>query len=666
MSVQLDGRNAEFVNQSAATVWIRKSWTDEWQYVPFLEPVNASAAAMPAGSKATLKYKYGQFIYPDISSSPVTLLPEDISGWFVGIQLHQSWGSTPVFTGQIVSQSDNIGGCGDYVERGEITLDCYGLEYLLRQYDITGSYVYDHLGHRFCQKTLPVNKAEGFGSSLPKTKSSTKDSLGTYVFGSDEYWNNAEFLEYVLAHFQADGLDWRISGNAAWTLQQIVRPFSSYEGKSVLDVVGQMIDKYRGIGWRVFYDVGSNAPVIDIYSELATPMSFYGGFQMPANSQQTVLNDLGSALMDVEWSFSTDTMFDSITVIGDPVKNTGTWGLDYAGTQPDEGLSDIRIANLVPGWSRSLETGYWGDITDEQRKDKKYADLFGLWKIPDDFDWKNVTPIATPDGEIHINGYSSDSSSLEWGKTFASGLTFERNIPFNSAYADTTGFSDFWDEDASQPPVIVYSTGWKSADELSVSLEITPDDKQPGWRFDAKDTPHLMAAGLYAEAPENALIEPVLDMSKMLITASIELDTRPYMTFNLGWSPGTPSKPLVIAVPCRFEYMGKTPIVKVEDGSPVYFDGTQIYRDERSYLAGVLGMAVATYTVPRSPINATYRSLDAGLPVGSMITGVRNAARFRPSYSIVSAVHWDFQQRTTKVLTAHSELDVVRLGMGGM
>ena len=110
---------------SGRFVFVKRQWSDNWRYFPYLTPVSATEAAAPEVSRARLQYTFGTIMRED-STQFSSFQSYDLRNWYVQIRIANPYSGQvqPVWTGVI---DDN-----DYdfyysnLATGDQEIDAYG------------------------------------------------------------------------------------------------------------------------------------------------------------------------------------------------------------------------------------------------------------------------------------------------------------------------------------------------------------------------------------------------------------------------------------------------------------------------------------------------------------------------------------------------------------
>lgn len=640
------GGYSQVLGRRSVTVWVKPTPFGAWTYAPWLEPLVCTKRAMPGGSSARFRWRYGRHMDPRVGAWAV-YDPVDLDGWWVQVVLHDQWSSVVMWTGIVVMHSDQMdGGAWDGIERGSLEFDAFGPEYLLRQYRAWGAWTE---GGVYIDRTPPVNRRTTRGLHVEGNMSAGLSALGTWTFSTQgAEWTHYKFLHYVMHLFQNDGITWYFAGDA-WVLDQMRSSFE-YEGLTVLELLDRLIGGSNGLGWGVRYHE-SGACVIDVWSQVEYPLST-GTFTLPANTRQTVLWDT-DPLLQPRVMFSSDTRYDQIIVGGEPIKVMSSHVL-----AADAGRTLGYGGNLVPGWTPAQQALYKA-ADDDERREAKYDAVYTTWVLPPDYDWAGLNCLVGADGSVV-------SSEVALPRNWNEGHRFERYLPVTQVGADG---------EAEWRPASVFvhtqEDGWHEIQNL-VGIEDPVDDfpavgvrlldQRPGVYLKSRIANHHIALGMFeGDTDYNPVINPI----GSVVTVFHSLDQRIAVRAALptGYGPG--AKPLVLYIPdAEFWWAYGAPIIDTVGGELQGYTGPQIIRDDRARLYVALSLAMAMYGRPRRPIEAYYGTLVPGFELGTLILGVSNGLRWRDSGTTVTEIEWDCEGMQMRLRTGGLEMDITRLAGG--
>jgi hypothetical protein len=381
-------------------VTIRKAWTDDWLFAPYLTPVSATWSAGPSVSRAKLLYRAGMVRMEDEPGFK-NKQPLAIRDWFVRIEMlgADGHGNVPVWTGIIAEDEREYGGTSKG-PMADQTLTAYGLEHLLDRELIAGSAVSnnDDGNAVFIGKDLAFNEDFALGFLELGNRSGTKligppddpplpDPRTSYVFGPDkEVWTVRDMVEYLLLWFGPRGVRIDLAGQTD-ALDAIVIPRVHVAGQSVFAVLNEIIDRKRGLGWCVDAAPGEgNEVTLRVFTTIGTAARV-GEKSIPANPDKSGainVEDFEHLVAEDRLAIDSNHQYGTIIVQGEPLVSMFT-------------LS-FQDKTLIKGWSTSQETDYKSGSgvvagtsaakLDQERGTDKFRNVYTTFKVKDGWDWQ--------------------------------------------------------------------------------------------------------------------------------------------------------------------------------------------------------------------------------------------------------------------------------------
>lgn len=635
------------------TVWCRWNWTDDWEYVPWLWPDTAVESAAPSIPNAEFTWHAGyQKNYYNTGFD--SFYPLNIQDAFIQIRVHSEWGWFAAWTGIVQNETNTNPGLNP--NNGYQCLDqkitAVGLEFILMRRRINNSIISTDIDT--INRPLVFNEQSSRGPSYLGNRSATADSRGVYWFGGTDSWTNLDIANYVLINYVPTATPFYLVGELD-ALSQIVETHNLF-GMTVYDALNQLIDRRRGLSWRVIQDQENNIAVW-VFSTIADPISF-GGVDIPANRWQDVINFDGYP--DVHPSFTTirSETYDRVIVDGSAIKVCSSYSFDNA--------------TLEEGWSIAEEEAYEAD-TDENRSTDTYNRVFTFYRVPNDWPWtyysleddtaQNVLPTVNYNGDVDF----TDTTQLPY-------MASRRFLPWLPDQVTT-------DADNAEPefrsPFVLIAVPGTPAVYAYVDLLTAVDDRDINDDYDVRLSDREM--GFYVKGQKNHTLglnqftgrdaddtaTAEVDYATMIATMLVETDAVLRVSYlipnNLGSNAG---KDLIIHVPdAEYWYIAEGTVADVVDGElQFYVPGAQ--RDDTDRLRAIAAAALAWYSVPRNIIEYSCDELLDMHPVGMMVRGIGNSAGdYGNVGTVVTERAWNFIEGgggVTRVRTGFSELDFTR------
>jgi hypothetical protein len=348
------GSNVIYKGQYTS-VWVKAYWGSVWRYVPYLHPENSIEACAPSDSEAALTWIYGKYV--NLWAEPGrTLLPITLENYHIQILVHTRYGTYIAWVGEAVGETlieRGIDVATGY-PRGQQTIECRGLEYLLERRVVAGTYVGNRTSCVYLPVTKTFNDTSSRRESLAGNRSAEVNEVsGTYLFSSDgNKWSNFNIIQYLLAAFQPWYRFESVPGTVDWAPQFYLRGQTDalkeifeehrFQGSTLRECLNRLIDRKRGLGWYIRTN-GTGPIYIVVYSLSQFPIIGINE-SLPANPRQIDLRIHDDKFIQAEYSIASTSQVDQIVVEGAPIKTCAT----------------IRFGNgtLEPAWEPDLDAEF--------------------------------------------------------------------------------------------------------------------------------------------------------------------------------------------------------------------------------------------------------------------------------------------------------------------
>lgn len=622
------------------SVWVKRTWTAAWQYVPYLKPVSAFWEAAPGISSARLRYQYGILKQAD-QAAFAYYSPVQLQGWYVAIWGHSYAGSAPLWIGVIGPQDQAVfGASAQGLPQGVQELTAYGLEWLLHRRPIDRAYV--EAGVRVIDRTPAFNRRYRWGATkVQGNRSNSRNGAGVYTFSEDgAAWSHLDILEYVLYYFGWEAVPFVLAGDA-WVLGQRVTEVDQDYGPTVGDLLNKLIDRKRGLGWSL---VTSGAPGAPVYIHCWSVTQWAWWFDdiiLPGNRNQVWLRLDGLKGLETEMSFNPVSQVDQIIIEGNPIKVVQT--LRY---------SD---GTLEPAWTSTEETNYKaGD--DEDRKGEQYGNVYRKFRIPAAHDFAEAQPTVTWDGRVDPTTAS--------GSYWRQGRSFLNWLPWEESSADPNA-----EPSMRKPFAAINASGaWHYLHDVSdedvrvgqCSLELL--DRELAVLLRGRIN-HVLALNHWAGAAASDT-DPVFDWENLSLTLFYETDTllRVRVPLWTGLFSETARSLVVRDETAEYWYSAPNTILDIQGGSPVYYadplhEQYNVIRDDTGRLRALAVFLAAWYAQMRATISMTAQGIRLGFPLGTLIQAASSGRAAEPVGTVVTRMGWNFDGGATFVQTGYGELD---------
>jgi len=638
-------------------VEFRRRWSDPWTLAPYLDVDQFDQCLPPSIATARLIWRYGNISDRGAAFATCEPVLERLIGCYLRIlrpaRVEEIEGdahyvpASPVWHGFISGgEDDRGGGVAGEPARGDEHVTARGLEGLLAESAVDGSYVASGATAVKVDALLPFNLHDGRSDELVGNRSAEKvadaDGRLTFVFSDTEHqvWTAGDVAEYIVVRFGPPALALTLAGQVA-NLAIQREPFGTF--RTVWEALSGLIARNRGHAWRIAvtqvndegeYDVGA-AETLSVYVYSTFPEAVTAGGQTiePAAVTGTIDAD-AAAVAGVLVSRSEESRFDRVVARGSPIIVMGT-------------LS-VTSGELEKAWSAAQETAY------------EAADAVG--RAADQY--KHVFTSLRVKAASLPGGPTCDDQgflvSLGTATRFQAGQRFLRRLPIVETDDDASGPTDF------RPPLAIGSltvgaTTYYLMDRLAEQIEGAPSmtlrmlDGELGVQLQARPN-HLLALNHFAG--DGGGFEPVFDYEDILFTVAWASTEHLTVEAAVTSDPTIDrTRTLVIDVPdCHAWYRLAGTVTDARDGCLTTQEAA-VLRNDRDRLAAVAAMAKAWYARRRAALTVTYDDMVYDFQAGWLITRLEGEAGGTEINTIVSRVVWDAAAGRTTVQTDFCELD---------
>ncbi len=644
-------------------VFARRNWADEWEWLPFVTCTMATEAAGPSVTKATLQYDYGNIWRPEYGSVDL-FYPYDLDGAYVLVIVYDWWGWATLWTGVADVCTYDMDANLLYPQ-GRQTWQCFGMEHVLDRGYLLGGFTdggYTERPMTFNQRSQ--GGGEIIGNRVPEG--------WAFAATEGETWTHLDILKYlwsVINAFDDEGnptapICFDFTGEGLYVLSQITEEVR-LEGLSYWQALDRIIDRKRGVGYRLVPDFGANMIWVYVYSNFAEAISF-ADLTIPAAAYQDIISFSGQRMQKPELTINRLSAYDRVVVRGGPVYSCFT--ASYA----DE--------TLVEGWTSELESAYADgssaedatvDEHDAERATEKYRRVYTAHLLPPEFDWlvgdalggdlpegnaNNAAPDVTLDGEV---------DDTEQSYNFRLGKRFERFLPL-TAEGSTAQRPEYL-----KPLAIVYvpeggeeETGaYAVVDKLDAlglypaSLDVLDDDLGILVR---PRLGHAFGLDTYSvETAADSNIEPQIDYTTMIVTVNVALDKRLQVVLPIPVTSTELSRAKIIEMPDAVAWwIVPGTVIDVLDGELERHEGGLV-RDDGWRLRQMALAAAAWFGRPRATLRWKTETITLWYPVGMMVRALAGPEGYTDIGTSISETTWRFDgsAQSTTTVTGYEELD---------
>jgi hypothetical protein len=671
--------SGEITRVEQVEVRVKRTWESGWESAPYLYPVSSLCQTFPGIGRAQFEYDYGYLARPDQSSFS-RYRPLDLAGYFAQIVVVGWGGEEVLWVGILDIDSEQVDG-SVHGASGRQVLQGFELGHLLDRVTLTKCWAYDpRLTAVVNVGSLPDFNHKGLvGLQTLGNRSTGKavhpETGGTsYVFGGSATWSNLDILEYLLTWHSAGPFTWVLSGQYG-VLSQISE-IHRFEGMTLWHALGDLIDRRRGLGWRVIPSE-SGVLILHVFSVLGDPICF-GDVTIPGNPDRipNLRLDTDVTIDGCLMHNSEATVFDEIEVIGEPI--TTCFTVSFADGSLERGWTESEFQAYVDlnelGSNCADAT-----LNDQVRAQDKYKVVFQKYRISPFWNGLQVSSYGSfPVFPVCLtNGTIDPTVSAGFIRNFKS---LERHLPFTKP-ATIAGA-----EPEHQEPLVFFTLSPTSGGSYLIQADTPGDakcsvrmaDGELGLMVEGKIN-HVLAKGIFLpqEGYSTATkIEPLVDYRSMYATVAVKTDenlrvvvqARPVQDGQMPrrltiktdgdlWyvAPGTVTGLLPVYVP--------PPDPNDIILHPGYWTMTLnrvaggVVYDDSPRLRQIGLMAAAWYGQSRLALQVGWQKLTVPAPLGAYLDSVSTAGRRLAAGTVVTAIEHDYLKCRTELRTSYLDLD---------
>lgn len=619
-------------------VQIRRVWADDWETVDYLEPLMVHQTIAPSVPMATFRYRYGDIKRED-KNAFAFYEPLAVVDWYVRVDAISSDGNQLLFVGILSDDEYELHGATTDPQ-GDQVITAYGLEHLLDRVSMVGAYVD---GDNYIGRTPTFNAREQWGGVLSGNRSELTG--WNAQFSRDGYkWSHLDVICYTLRYFAPAALNVGLSG--AWDVLDNLSGVYEFEGLTVRQILEKLIDRRRGLGWKIYTD--GDAVLVYVFTVFEQDVTI-NGVLYPGNPDTYSQNfDTDREVESVGVAVSHAQLYDRIIVQGARVKSCFS-------------LS-VESGSLIPDWTTAQKNAY-DDASDGERNTERFKPVYQRYAVPSDWEWTDYRGVHIAPAFDDQAVIMDDAYSNQW----LDARPFLRELPIQGPDGVTDGgylsplvliraaMGTIEDGAATAGDELYYQVDNLSAvGRESVSVNML--DHALGFELDAVFN-HQFGLNVFDGKSERAA---EFDYANLLATVAVETDVRPSVTITAGGEIDV-ERTLLISVPeAQTWYVAPQTVTGVVDGQVQKHDGGLV-RDDTDKLRNIAALAGAWYGYFRGIMKLQVKRIDASMPPGGLIASVSSAWQTLPVATIVSSVRLDMRAGVTMIETGFSELDFATL-----
>ncbi|MBL8815273.1 MAG: hypothetical protein JNL58_04530 [Planctomyces sp.] len=698
-------------------VYTKATWAGSWVERSLMECLSIQDNAAPSHSSAVFRYRYGGLLMPAIGSRPedtsaATEARPSLLGHYVKVVIT----GVAEWYGVIPESADNRRGLLATVPTGEVTYNAFGLTWLLDQAKpVRQSKVKTGTG-----TTVMINRGIPFNGGTGSEKKSSRSRWKNYDATEKSFtdrgkttspaaWKASNAIEYLLDNFApkdssgAELLPFVLDSGALSFLDYEI-PFTEYHGRTVWQIINQLVARYRGLGFHAWVDTAPTTPEVKlkVWSQNAAAITLPSGGTIPLNPDTATYDfDTAKNVLDATISTTLLTQFDQIVVEGERAGSIFT-------VRPTE--------HMYGAWPSVEEDDYesaatgqtsFSSMTDEDKlaantdwRARDYlAKVFSQWKLDSTWTGRADTDPSSASHdfafpELDEDGADNPATSAKFQRA---GLRFQSYIPLLPGIDYTTGVDSDTNGDDEQeadflPPIVLFKTqaintahtadvGWVHAERINeavasgsekrlypFSVDVQVRDDAPGLILRVVGAPqHYICQDQFDSngAYEDIPADQGLNMEDWLATVYVLQDDFCRAVYPLQADLPTLDlvRQLLIKYPgAHLDYLVDGTIVGVEGGGLVKnSDGGVWLRDDRERCKDIARLAFAWYGAERRTLSLGIRGIVAipDFALGVLVTDIGSGATLQTINTVITSVAYDLVAGTTRISTQFGEIDFI-------
>jgi hypothetical protein len=698
---------------AAHKVYVKRLWADPWAEVEGLYCDTFKLACSPDVSEAQLSWTFGRVMPPGETEfgNRFTLGYE---GYYVRIELDQTpfgevpW-STATYTpirwyGVIVDSAQDRGGIGANPTAGKQRLICRGLEYLLHRTIVDSSFVKTSTGEAEIGRAIAFNLGSGDETEHTRkdNRSTAAGAEGSYIFAASldeadcDPWYGDEIADYLLAYHNPKDrtgtvkIPFQLDPGFSASVLHKFSPTLHAQGKSVKEVLDELIDRRRGVAWYVDVNVTEAGGLVVSETPQVVAVTFNkdaiilpSGAVIPPNPVQTawLFDDLAT-INSCSLVSDTATQFDRVVARGEPLGACFT--IDYTSTTNeadwDAALTTAYNAGASGDAGYAALDDYQKMSANQQfRRSDKFLKVFRYFRVPPTWAGSVNGSVACP---------NPDDAGGATVKFWYPGMRFKGHLPLLTErdYADVEAVTE---EELTKskpeylrPFALIYdntATRYYYLDRMAHGGALVDDMPESGGRdysahlrmqddafgiiVDVSGHPqHMIASSDFTPTDDVDAIQPAdLPWQNIFATVFAEFDQQLEARWPLGVlaTDADAIKELIIHVAnARLDYLTPGTLIGIDSAGAALATAGGYVRDDRALLKDIARSAFQWYGQTRQALSVSRHFLIPDVALGTLVTFVGDAADLEEVNSVVTSQTFDLLAGTVSTQTQFAQLDL--------
>jgi hypothetical protein len=684
-------------------VYTKELWFNDWTEQTSLFVDTCAFETAPNISQASMHYNFGRVMREGTVTHDVSA-PLEIVGHFVKIEIDQGDAPAKKWIGTITDETqDRHANMSDRrLKTGIQYLRALGFEYLLSRqfvYQSKTSFYPDYI-----KRGIPFNRGgasqfDGLGSPQDGTgnkRPTDNEFEGNYAQIGADKWTAGEIVDYLLANFAPKSADDLVAvrfilSDEGFALLDALTPSLPTDGRSVKELLDQLIDRRRLMSWYLDFDDADQC-IVNVFTLNPALFTLPDGTVIPRNDNTKTyhFDDAPGSLVRVLLTRDATQKYDRVIARGEPVIYCATFGtVNYAQGPPsgvptlygeydagdvsaynNAGVGDAEYAVLDNDFDRLRHIEEARAKPENHRTFRRFRAVTLDWdEIPEYFpsfaDTTESTRVFAPGlrflpfvplrAGLDYSGSlpPADDTSIEYQRPLVIG-TIDGSSPQRYALLDSYSRSAFDDE-------TLRFAGMEWA------VECRPLESAFGVDLTVIGAPqHTLGLGLYnpAEPLESFAGTPAIfrtgsyETGVTLAFAADEHATAQWPTTPLP-APIDYVRELTITVPgAGATYIAPNTVYSLDTPSnPLRTTSGLWVRDDTKILEAVARSAYEWYRQARVAIDVVDENLICPYERGQLITGIGSPGiDEETANTCVTRVSFDFRAGTSNVVTQFAEL----------
>lgn len=695
--------------ESRPVVYTKTTWAGDWTEQPLLQALNVAVQAAPGHSSATLSWRYGQTMQPEIGSRNadkyLTAIPRGgFLGKYVRIEfLNQIW------WGVIQDvEDDNHGLVDGKIPKGLETYTAFGLTWFLDNgKPITQTQVKYFGGTHTIDRAIPFNGGTDGSRVRRKNSVAWKNYDSTEkcfcdrgVTAAPAAWTAAAAIGYILDNFfprnaAGDELVPFVLADDADSFLNYELPLVDYDGLTPWQLITRLIDHKRGL--LLLTKVVDDEVQLVVRSQNQTAITLPSGGTIPANPDLMTYNfDNAVNIKSAKVTSTLLRKYDQVICLGERAGSVFTVkpGVNFEADWTDAQKTTYNAgASGLSGYS-ALSTEDKAAANTDRRAADDLERVFSWWRAKLSWDGRAAVEPSGGDPPFAFPEIDEDGTvTLTTGaKVQRGGLRVQDFVPLragvdytSAAITPDTDGSDDADADY-LPPILLLKApairsggsdaGWVHGERLnassdansnkrpykfSVDLEVREDSF--GLVFKTQGAPqHFLCRDLFTAVDSSDSVPTTESLTSTDWLATIYVQQDQYCRAQYPKKADLPSLDLIRPLVLRFEnafldYVIPGTILAVKAGELKRTTEGGYVRDDRKRLEDMARLAYAWHGQTRRILSLQLRGLTTGFEVGHLITTIGKGSNLREINTAITSVQYDLAGGSMSVQTQFAEMD---------